>query len=270
MDCSKHLDSLVAEFRRSFILDESSEPNMWGTACKLDTPFFLPDLSPISLYIEQDENGVLITDRGETSDHLFVSGISRRKINRELETIRQKLGLDTEEDEVSLRLNPRMERSGIAVLLSAISILASEVSGPTAPSEDEFEESISRFLAQSGVSYDRDVPAIGKTQEFPVDFVVETENYRQLPLWIFNPARPQVSRRVRDLVFYINDIDRLKHSDIEIAPPRIIVRSGYHIAPGSSAQTGLLSLEEYVPSSLVHWDIRKRDHKVQELLRTTY
>lgn len=267
MHCEDQLEDLLRRFRSSFELIPNVETTMWDEICRLETPFFLPDNTPINLYFEIDEYGPLITDRGETADHLFVTGVSKRKIRSDLDLLRSSTGIIDLEDEVALRLHPELQRSAIAVVVMAIQMLATASTTTQVSPRDDFEESIAGFLSLNRVEFYRDADAVGKTQEFQVDFLINIGATVQLPLWTFNPEKPGAPRRVRDLVFWTQDIKTSKtHQDRTLESPKVIVRTGTTLAATSTARKSLLALESYIPRNLIHWDARIPAHNLEEIV----
>lgn len=270
MTCEHQIAQLIKQFESGFAIDESIDSNLWGDVCRIRTPFFLPDLTPIHLYIETSGEGTVLTDRGETSDHLFLIGASKSATNRFLSTIRERFGLLDLEDEIAVVIDSNNPRSSVAVATSAIQIFASRFSSmPSTRVASEFDEAIASFLAAADQSFQRNASAEGKTQKFHVDFLIDTGPYLQLPLWTFDPTQGGASRRARDLVFWTNDFREGQiREDKTLERPKILIKTGIHLSQNSSAQRALLAIEEYISSDLIHWDMRITRHEMSEILRS--
>lgn len=256
MKCEDHLSRLITDLVNQFSVRPDRTEGIFSSACVLNTPFMLPDNTPIRLYIEDDPDlGTILTDRGETSDHVFVMGGSRLAIERRLDTVRMRLGCVELEDEIALPLDGETSGSQIARFITAVQEVASiSQTAKKSTNERAFNRRVEDFLESRMVEVEPYAQVSGKTQKFRVDFKVLTRAHKQLLLWTFDPTLKGATRRVRDLTFWYNDLSKgipeWELSETGALPVKILVNDA-HMNGKRSTRESIESLQEHIPGAVI-------------------
>ncbi len=112
-ECNVLVDQLLDQLKVRFEL----EPGQ--SECALRTPFLYPDNTPITVYVQIDDQNVVVSDHGEASDFAFLSGVSTAVIDNRLKLAVRRYRLTPLDDELIAEVDPDALASAVLSVIGA-------------------------------------------------------------------------------------------------------------------------------------------------------
>jgi hypothetical protein len=233
-------------------------------ACFVVTPFLRHDNDPVTLRIDEDEDGrLLITDGGETIDYLRLSGYTVRRnapFRKQMHAIGQSFGVKVEDEEISLEADEHTIADALASVARAAQHASYLIYRRRPRTPLKFDERVEVELIGVGASYERDFTVQGHTRPASFRFFVNSVSQTLLqPL--SGTSRASLNDKAERLMFHI--------LDVRAATPR------YSLVPvlddvGRAAElwesSTVSALEEY-SDGVIRWSSESRRAALVEALK---
>jgi hypothetical protein len=259
--CSNLSSRILQELTGRFLLDDEDSP------CILTTPFLYPDNTPISFGIEETgADTVTLTDMGDASDFAFVNGAGQRAINNRLRKASRRFNVDLDGDELRLETNMSDVGAAVAHLIGAMQDVGYLLDKRASSSQSkDFTVDVESFLVRQGRRFVPRVRVDGFSQSVEVDYRVDGDNFNQLYLWVFDPARhKRQTERANTIALGYTDITRGVETGEGLRKARfaVIVNSQRDKLAPSANDDAMRILRSYLPN-VATWETR---HEIDELL----
>ncbi|MCA9111969.1 MAG: DUF1828 domain-containing protein [Planctomycetaceae bacterium] len=257
--CVTAIEQITSYFGSHLVL-ESLEND-----CAIRTPFLFPDNTPITIYVREDDQNIIVSDRGETSDFAFVNGVGERMINNQVKRSGRRLGFEPDGDEMVIVANPNDVGEATMRLINAIQEVGSLVNMRRyRQPKKEFGTEVERFLIQHNRAYERNVLVHGKARNRKINYKVSGDGPRQLYLWVFDSPGGSAERRADEISMSYIDIHGAMPDDQQSVATQfaVVVKRLDSENVGAKLETAISQLNEYLPN-VIMWDGR---HKLEELL----
>lgn len=112
-ECNTLVEQLLDQLKVRFEL----EPGQ--SECALRTPFLYPDNTPIIVYVQMEDQKVIVSDHGEASDYAFLSGVSTAAIDNRLKLAVRRYRLTPLDDELITETNTASLASAVLSVVGA-------------------------------------------------------------------------------------------------------------------------------------------------------
>jgi hypothetical protein len=165
-----HCSAILAAYRNHLV--ERFEMLEEDGACRLLTPFYLPDNTQLTVGVIQQEDGSFeVTDFGETDDFLYLSGLTIPKEDQRLVRAGNRFGVDATSGEIRKFASVAELPDAIDDVIHAILDVSYLVYTKQTPKPPTFTAEIDKlFSDEVGIRYKQGAVVRGKTNEHTFDF----------------------------------------------------------------------------------------------------
>ncbi len=94
IECNTLVEQLMSQLEPRFM------PEPGQSECILRTPFLYPDNTPIIVFVQVEEEKVIVSDHGEASDYVFLNGADPGVVESRLKLAVQRYRLTPLDDEL--------------------------------------------------------------------------------------------------------------------------------------------------------------------------
>jgi hypothetical protein len=94
IECNTLVEQLMSQLEPRFM------PEPGQSECVLRTPFLYPDNTPIIVFVQVEEEKVIVSDHGEASDYVFLNGADPGVVESRLKLAVQRYRLTPLDDEL--------------------------------------------------------------------------------------------------------------------------------------------------------------------------
>jgi hypothetical protein len=94
IECNTLVEQLMSQ------LEPRIMPEPGQSECVLRTPFLYPDNTPIIVFVQVEEEKVIVSDHGEASDYVFLNGADPGVVESRLKLAVQRYRLTPLDDEL--------------------------------------------------------------------------------------------------------------------------------------------------------------------------
>ena len=141
--------------------------------CVIVTPFLRPDFDHIELYMEQKNNGILITDDGDTIGNLFVSGLKITKdLQAEIANIATSHGVHFANSTMSVGATDASAGDAFQRLLNAVQAVTYLIYKRSHVHRPTFGDQVEEFLLENRVSYSPNYFVQGKGDKHTIPYYI--------------------------------------------------------------------------------------------------
>lgn len=257
--CQKTVDGVVQALGAGFEVNEiSAIPGF----CAIETPFFYPDNSPITIYAKVEGDRITITDHGQVTENAIANGASDAAIFAGLRKVNARLGVATDDGELSVSGNYGEIGPELGALLSAIQSGGHiHIARKRTPQSQEFPLTVEGYLARKLWRFERDKSVAGKHRNFKAEYAVDRgPGVKQLLLFTFDPVPVATDNKLHRLYYEVTDFAEAQQDldQKEKIPLRIIVNDDPARMKDDRYRRAVDEMRERLPNHFILWSEREQ------------
>ena len=190
---------------------------MVGEYLCIRTPYLYPDGDVIDLYCEQDGDGVLVTDMGETTGWLQLMSVAPRRTPRQnklIEGVCRTHGVEFYRGMLQASCRPGDDLADVCNRVAQASLRVSDIwftfHYPKTASAASTADDVAKYLSKRRLEYKRAKKMAGRSgHEWKVDFHVENTARGSLVYVLDKDSRAAADRRADHVVAAWHDLSHL-------------------------------------------------------------
>ena len=211
-DCKDIINEYTDWLNRDFSISNENGK------CNIVTSFLLPNNDCIELDVYNKDDGLIVSDKGETVDYLFLNGIDMNHTrSNHIKAVMQRTGLKFNEDVIyGVAKNIQELPLVINSVISAVKDVSCLIYTASGREVSYFKEKIETFLDLHKIKYNTGYSIMGYSIKHNFDLAIIKNRINLIePLSVFNSSR--AISLAETVSFRFNDVKRVNDNVVSIS-----------------------------------------------------